>query len=136
MPGSDELCRSRPHPVAKASRRRTCAGDRRDRQTLTSAEDANRARVPRVKRVNGDSICILFGKSEHRQATQSTNPRWHQVDRQQRHDRQQLVDIGDHALWRGLHPGDDPDLAADAISQSRKRLPIGRAVVRGGGGLE
>ena len=63
-------------------------------------------------------------------------PRWHQVDRQQRHDRQQQVDIGDHALWRGLHPGDDPDLAADAISQSRKRLPIGRAVVRGGGGLE
>jgi len=37
------------HPVAKGSRRRTCAGDQRDRQTLTSAEDANRARVPRVK---------------------------------------------------------------------------------------
>ena len=45
------------------------------------------------KSVNGDSICILFGRSEHRQATRSPKPRWQQVDRQQRHDRQQLVDI-------------------------------------------
>jgi len=44
--------------VAKASRRRTCAGDQRDRQTLTSAEDANRARFHASKSVNGDSICI------------------------------------------------------------------------------
>jgi hypothetical protein len=33
------------------------------------------------KSVNGDSICILFGRSERRQATRSTQARWHQVDR-------------------------------------------------------
>jgi hypothetical protein len=32
------------------------------------------------KSVNGDSICILFGKSEHRQLLGRPKPRWHQVD--------------------------------------------------------
>ena len=132
-----ELCRSRRPSCGKGSRRRTCAGDQRDRETLTSAEDANRARVPLVnERQPATRSAFSSAGPNSVKPPGRPKPRWHQVDRQQRHDRQQLVDIGAHALWRGLHPGDDPDLAADAISQSRKRLPIGRAVVRGGGGLE
>lgn len=53
------------------------------------------------KRVNGDSICILFGRSEHRQAAGRPKPRCH---RSTVNDRQQLARYREPLAMAGVTP--------------------------------